>query len=291
MIPFKPLETSDLELFRRYLGINKFINSEYCFTTLFSWQEPFKIEFAEINGCLCGRGDWNGLEYFYFPLGESADVLNALSALRLSCVLEDKQFVMMSVSEDMIDQLDEIGLKDEFRIEERPEFFDYVYSRDKLINLSGKKLHGRRNHLNYFLMNYDHRMEAITRENEDACREMLKKAIVNRSEDADDELAVTMTAFDNREALGLTGSALIVGGETAGVILAEDFNKMAIIQIAKADVSFRGASVALFKFFLEDKFTDCETINFMDDMGVEGLRAAKLSYSPDYFIKKYALWG
>jgi len=291
MFPFKPLDVSDLEIVNEYVNINKFVNSEYCFSTFFSWQKPFKIEFTIIENCLCGRGRWAGFEYHYMPLGKDGDVYNAVIALKDHCENEKKPLVLLSVSDDMIEQLDKIGLKDDFRLEERPEFFDYVYKRDKLINLHGKKLHGRRNHLNYFLTNYKYSMEDITEGNSAACREMLIRAIDDRSEDAADEIDVTLDAFDNREGLRLIGSALTVGGEIAGVILAEDVNKMAVIQIAKADVSFRGASVALFKFFLENNMTDCENINFMDDMGIEGLRTVKLSYAPDFFIKKYALWG
>ena len=291
MFPFKRLEISDYEIFRKHLDINRFMNSEYCFTTLFTWQNAFHIKYAMIENCVCAAGNWDGLEYYYFPLGERDDARRALLQLKKHCADNGRPLVLMSVSGDMAELLAEFGLQNEFIKEDRREFYDYVYKREKLVTLSGNKLHGKRNHYNYFTMNYDYKMEDITGANSGACREMLAKAIDNRSSNAADELDVTMMAFDYRNELRLTCGALTVDGEVAGVILAEDFFGAAVINIAKADVSIRGASVALFKLFLENNLTNCEYVNFTDDMGIDGLRRAKLSYAPDYFIEKYSFVG
>jgi len=288
MLSFKRIEIADRALFTQYIDVNRFINSEYCFTTLFTWRKAFRIEYAVVEGCLCAMGDWDGMEYYYFPLGKKNDARRALAALGEHCANRGKPFVLMSMSADMASLLDEFGLSDNFMREERREFYDYVYKREKLVSLGGNKLHGKRNHFNNFIMNHDCSMEEITDANCGACREMLISAIDRRSSNAEDELEVTMSAFDNRDALGLTCGALTVDGGVAGVILAEDFYGSAIIDIAKADVEIRGASVALFKLFLEKNLTHCEYVNFTDDMGIEGLRRAKLSYAPDFFIEKYS---
>ena len=289
MYPFKELKPDDFAVFQRYIDINKFINSEYCFTTLFTWQKAFHIKFAIIENCLCANGGWDNLEYYYLPLGEKNDIRRALATLIEYRTASGKPFRLMSVSDDMINLLGEIDMLDKFEKEEKREFSDYVYKREKLITLSGNKLHGKRNHFNFFTMNNVYAMEDITEQNIGECRDMLINAIDRRSANADDELDVTMKALDNRDALNLTGGALIVNGAVEGVVLAEEFYGMAIMNIAKANVEIRGASVALFKLFLEKYLTGCEYVNFTDDMGVEGLRRAKLSYAPDYMIDKYVL--
>jgi hypothetical protein len=74
----------------------------------------------------------------------------------------------------------------------------------------------------------------------------------------------------------------------AGVIIAQNHHGTALIHIAKADVEIRGASVALFAYFLRENLTECEYVNFMEDMGIEGLRQMKESYYPEFLIEKFS---
>jgi len=89
--------------------------------------------------------------------------------------------------------------------------------------------------------------------------------------------------------LNLTAKQLVINGNIAGIIIGEDQYGTVIIQIAKCDITYHGSSVALFKLFLSECFTECRYVNFMEDMGLEGLRKAKLSYHPDHFIHKSIL--
>lgn len=66
------------------------------------------------------------------------------------------------------------GIRSDFRIEYNEDLADYVYESEKLITLSGKKLHGKRNHINKFKSLYEDRWsyETITRENVEECFQM-----------------------------------------------------------------------------------------------------------------------
>ena len=290
MFSFKPITAFDYELFSRYLDINKFINSEYNFTTWFTWGHVLKIEHTIIEECLCVKGVSYGEEYFYLPLGEKEQIKKAL--LRLIGYCDGRQpLVLMSMSDDMVKLIEEFGLMQDFEHTDRREFYDYVYKHEKLITLSGKKLHGKRNHYNYFVSNFESSMEDITDDNLEECKKMINEMVQERSITVNDELNVTMNSLLYRKELRLMGGVLMVDGKVAGVILAENFYGMVIIHIAKSNTNIRGAAVALFKMFLEKYFSDCEYVNFTDDMGLEGLRQAKLSYAPDYFIEKCSLKG
>jgi hypothetical protein len=54
----------------------------------------------------------------------------------------------------------------------------------------------------------------------------------------------------------------------------------ALIHFEKADKNFSGSFAAINKMFAGREFADTLFINREEDMGLEGLRKAKLSYHP-----------
>ena len=64
--------------------------------------------------------------------------------------------------------------------------------------------------------------------------------------------------------------------------------KMAIIHIEKANPEMRGLYQMINQQFLIHEFPDAEIVNREDDMGLDGLRQAKLSYHPAVMVKKYS---
>ena len=276
----------DKSLISRYLAINKFMNSEYNFTTIMAWQFVYETEYTIANDCLLLKGTSEGTTYFYFPLGEVKNVGAALYTLIEHCKKMGMPLMLVNVSEGMSDILDSIGMSDMFSWEERRDAADYIYNRQRLITLSGKKLHGKKNHLNFFNNNFESRLVPIDESNIQDCEKMLKAEISQRSTRPHEEMNATFMALRYRQEFELTGRAMYADDKLAGVILAEIHHGVAIIQIAKSDISFRGASVALFQKFLMDNFEECTHVNMMEDLGLEGLRRAKLSYDPENLIEK-----
>jgi hypothetical protein len=289
MFSLKPITIEDKALFKQYLEINQYENSEYNFTTWTAWQVVYQLKYTIIEDCLCVLGENEGAEYAYFPLGTPENTKKAISALIADFKEREKPFVFMSLSQKMLDLLKEFDMLDLFSQDNRRDFADYVYLREKLIALSGKKLHGKRNHYNYFEQNFSFELKPITDENEGVCRDKLKELIVGRSLNPGEELNATNMVLKYRERLNLESAALYVEGSLAGVILGECHHGTSIIHIAKSDVSYRGVAVALFKLFLEKHLCHCTYVNFMEDLGIEGLRKAKLSYDPAYMVEKSIL--
>jgi len=287
----KPLTLADREHIEKYLNINKYINSEYSFTTWYAWQGLYSHRQAVIENCLCifGKTPSNAptpnLGFVNFPLGEKEDVKRALLYLINYFGKKGKRLVLMSVSDLMLETLEEIGIADLFEAERERDREDYVCARENFTLLAGKKLHGKRNHYNYFADTYNAELIPITDDLVPECQAMLADVIEDRSRTPDSELNVTCVILKDRDVLGLKGSMLLVDGKPIGVILGEGRGENCIIHIAKADVAYRGASVALFKLFLEQNFTECKHINLMDDMGIEGLRRAKMGWRPEYLAE------
>ena len=62
---------------------------------------------------------------------------------------------------------------------------------------------------------------------------------------------------------------------------------MAIIHIEKANPEIRGLYQFINQQFLIHEFADTSLVNREDDLGLEGLRKAKLSYNPIGYARKY----
>ena len=65
------------------------------------------------------------------------------------------------------------------------------------------------------------------------------------------------------------------------------FEDMAVIHIEKANPEIRGLYQFINQQFLLHEFPEVPLINREDDLGIEGLRKAKMSYSPLDFARKY----
>ncbi len=65
---------------------------------------------------------------------------------------------------------------------------------------------------------------------------------------------------------------------------------MAVIHIEKANEKIRGLYQFINQQFLIHEFPDVTLVNREDDLGLEGLRRAKMSYNPIGFAKKYEVF-
>ena len=158
---------------------------------------------------------------------------------------------------------------------------DYVYLTTKLIDLSGDELHTKKNMLNSFLKN-DFVYEEISPENLEAAKEFcIQKCFT------DDEKLVTERFFDNFEALALKGAVLKIEGVIIAATVGECRGDTVIIHTEKAEKNVRGAYAAINNLFLKNSMSHTVFVNREDDMGLENLRKAKLSYKPEFMVEKY----
>ena len=157
MYDFNSITLESKELIKEYLNINKYENSEYNFITWFAWKESLGLQYTIICDCLCVLGNNKYIGWFaYFPVGTKDNVKLAISKLIDYFGKEGKPFIFISLSDVMMSILEEYSMLDLFKVENRRDFADYIYRRDKLVSLSGNKLHGKRNHFNYFHSSYEY---------------------------------------------------------------------------------------------------------------------------------------
>jgi hypothetical protein len=189
-----------------------------------------------------------------------------------------------------------------FRFHHDRDGYDYVYDINGLAELRGKKYQKKRNHLNRFLSLYpDCHGVAATEENEEEVRHMIEKWYALReqedpSADFHMEKAAIYKALDRRKALGMECFALYVENTCVAMSMASALSETVFdVHFEKALDKFEGVYAAINHFFsryLREKYGAIKYLNREDDMGIPGLRKAKLSYHPDHLVAKYwaRLW-
>jgi hypothetical protein len=73
---------------------------------------------------------------------------------------------------------------------------------------------------------------------------------------------------------------------TIGQMLNDD---TAVVHIEKADPEIPGLYPVINQQFCENKWNHARFINREQDLGMSGLREAKLSYYPDHLVKKFRI--
>lgn len=294
---FRPIAVADGPLFREYAFADSFMGTEVCFTDMFSWGKNFSCEIAFSDGFIFLRGVPNGDEkkaFYFYPLG----VGNLKTALDTVMVLAEKtRNKTICAVDDRRKAVLEQMFPGTFAFFEKRDSFDYIYLSSSLAALSGKALHSKKNHVNKFLKTYggDFSVEDIFPGNFDACLELNRKWCRRlRSEDPaaphcedDGESCAVKRTLENYEALGCRGILLRVGGKPAAFTIGTSVrDNLFVIHFEKALTEYEGAFAAV-NYFFAKKLTAYQYINREEDMGIEGLRRAKLSYLPAILYRKY----
>ena len=85
---------------------------------------------------------------------------------------------------------------DIYEIEYDRDISEYIYDREKLATLSGKKLHGKRNHINRFKENHEWSYEPLSDENQLEVLAMLMEWKMQKCDPEDIE-NMTRSVFQN----------------------------------------------------------------------------------------------
>lgn len=286
---WKKIELSDRERISGYYREENAGSCELTFANNYLWASHYQVRYAVIEGMLVFLSEGGTFSVTY-PLG-SGDVKKVLDALMEYFKEQGKEFRMHLVSKEQFAKL-ELLYPGKFQIFYDRDSADYVYESEKLITLSGKKLHGKRNHINKFkAMHENWKYEPITDENTKECMEMAQKwRILNGCEDDPEkqaEFCVTLNALKLRKELGLVGGLLRLDGEVIAFTLGEaGGGDTFIVHIEKAYADIQGAYPMINQQFVEHEASAYRYINREEDTGAEGLRKAKLSYYPVMLLEK-----
>ncbi|MBU0980879.1 MAG: DUF2156 domain-containing protein [Nanoarchaeota archaeon] len=265
----------DRELFDRYFKRFPPEISELTFTNLFTWQKTRPIVFEERQEHLIIKADIDE-PYFFAPVGPSTESL--LKELAQEAPLS-------RVPEELAKRAKGLNV-----IEERQNW-DYVYNQIDLADLPGTKYMEKRN---FIKSAFKHSPEfaECTPEIVKECL-ALQEAWCNLRDCSSGTLlgedqAIRET-FKHVSELPIMGMAIKINGKVEAFTLGEPLNESTfVIHFEKANGSYRG----LYQFInkaMAEKLSSYRWINREQDLGLEGLRKAKLSYHPDHFVKKFCV--
>ncbi len=279
----KSVTADDMQLIKQYLSYRRCESSEINFLTFYIWRKAFDIRFAEAEGCLIIRfKDDDSPENFRYPIGCGS----CSAALAQIEEYAEGKPVFYGISEEQAEVLKAKGYKTSLM----KGYSDYVYYVEDLINLSGKKYHSKKNHLNSFKKTYAYKYEAMDARNALDCIRAYDGWYSNEQGDPmlDYEKEGIEELLTNFESLDFKGGVLYADGEICAFTISEQLTgDMAVIHIEKANTAFNGAFTAINQMHLEHTWSHLTYVNREEDLGLEGLKKAKKSYKPCRMIDKY----
>ena len=291
MLEFQKLDPANKVAYDAYLLHCGHRGCEYSFVNLYLWGRQ-KAAFYGDN--LVFFSQFNRKSVYLFPVGagDKRAVLDALIQDARERGIPCRFTGLTEADRQLLESL----YPGKFRYHYDRDSFDYVYDINDLADLKGRKFQRKRNHLNRFLAaNPDHSLEVITRENLAEVQALVNEWYALRLEadphaDYHMEMAAIGKALACREELGLEGLLLRVEGKPVAMTMGSRLNENTFdIHFEKALDIADGAYAAInngFAKYLREKYPELLFLNREDDMGLEGLRKAKLSYNPHHMVEK-----
>ncbi|GAA3647085.1 DUF2156 domain-containing protein [Asaccharospora irregularis] len=298
---FKNIDINSKKELDPYFDMVDYEACEYCFTTLYMWQHVYKTGYYIGDDFAVLVGEYEGNSFSILPLATKERLPEVIDFVIDYFKNINKKVYLRGITKEIIDVLNETHPGKFEYIEER-DLFDYIYDAESLRTLAGRKNQKKRNHINYFLKEYDGRFEykLLDKENFDECLKLMKDWTINKEEHdsfdegMDDELVAIKKIFNNYDILKdrVKVFGIYIDGKLEAFSIGEFLNEnMALIHIEKANPEIRGLYPLINQQFLVKEFADVEFVNREEDLGIEGLRKAKLSYHPCRFVEKYTVRG
>ena len=294
MIHFKPIELSDKAKIDACLDGNTFRACDFSFTNMFAWNSKFKTQYDIQHKTLFLKfQEIDGETYYMMPIGPMP-VNESIQILQADAKASNRPFQMKGITVEMWEMISN-KMPNQFKYIHERNNDEYIYLSSKLISLSGKKLQSKRNHINRFKIdNPDWQYFPITSKKDlSECVTMLNEW-ENIKEDKDRSLQydyiATRLMLEHFDELQLTVGAILVNGKIIAFTIGEKLTEDTfVVHVEKAFGEINGAYTIINQQFIEHEASKFKYINREEDMGLEPLRKAKLSYQPDILLEEGVL--
>ena len=294
MIKFHTITLADKPWVDEIVAAENSRSADFNFGNIYMWDKKFKQLIARCDGRMLTKLRYGGAYSFAFPIG-SGPLEGAMEAIEGYAARRGWTFRLRGITEENRELLEKC-YPGKFVYSEDTDCFDYIYRAESLATYSGKAMHGKKNHCNRFEKENEWQFIPLTRPMIPQCMDMLDTWREDNAGRLDssvtDEHDAIIRAFAAYEDLGLEGGILTVGGETVGFSIGEKISSDTFnVHFEKARIDINGAYPMVCREFTKQVLAlhpEVKYINREDDMGLEPLRISKLSYKPEFMVKKYS---
>ncbi len=277
---FKPLDFEDRPVVQEYFDRAEIPACEYSFGNNFIWRHVEKARWTTLHGNLCLAFDCPGRpSYALAPIGGTnlPETVRALLDIVPRLARVPASFVEV--------------LGTEFVCEPERDEFDYVYAIEDLAELAGKKFDGKRNRIRKFEREHQWRFLSLDNGHLDAGRKLFEEWFDEKDDDSEtargQKTAIQEALIRFRE-LGFIGGGIEVDGRFAALSIGERLTPdTAVIHIEIVSPCCEGLAQIMNREFVRNALKGFAFINREQDMGLPGLRRAKLSYHPCQLVEKF----
>ncbi len=293
-VNFRALSIEDAGLFHQHLGGYPFSSYEYSFASLYQWRKLCQTQYCLLDDVIVVMKTERGMGPFFMqPINIDSTKIDAVVAqlVHYKQSHPEMKYLFGDVEASFFEQLIERYGSD-LTYTEDADNYDYIYNSGDLITLSGNRYHRKKNQYNQFVHNYEYEIRDIR--DEQVRRDCMEFAFHwyenNPQEDSvlRYELTGVRDVLSHLEKLRVRGIAVYIRDQIVGFAFGERVNdEMAIIHCEKGDTSYSGVYAFLNRTLVETHFSDVALINRQEDMGIEGLRRAKMAYNPTRLEKKF----
>lgn len=293
MLEWSIPEAEDEDWINSCIAVSGTMASDASFANIYLLRNKYSTKISRYKDFIIRKYSGKGARCGYtFPLGKG-DVAKALAEIEKDAKECGERLQFAFVTEEQKEVL-ENAMPARFCYSSDAGDSDYIYLRSELASLSGKAFHKKKNHFSKFVRTYpDYKYYEIG-----ACNIYDAQKVADawyyehlQDEDASQlaEYKAIKEALDNFEELGLIGGIIYVNDSPCAMTIASKINENTVdvhFEKAVGEYALNGGYAAINKLFSE-KLDGVTWLNREEDIGIEGLRKAKLSYRPKIMLKKY----
>ncbi|OGK21967.1 hypothetical protein A3C23_00340 [Candidatus Roizmanbacteria bacterium RIFCSPHIGHO2_02_FULL_37_13b] len=270
--------------------------SDFDFVSLYSYNVRDQILISRLNKNIVIRfTDYLTAKSFYSFLGNKK-VIPTIEALFQKSVSEKLPPILKLVPEENL--LDTPSVYNKFKVNEDPHNFDYILSLEQLSELKGKKYDDKRRFINRFKKKYPNLVVKPIKLKDKQFHPHLIKVFktwaISKSKKESaivHEFTALKRLLQSSNTINTTSLLFLHNSNVVGFsISAITHHRHAIGHFMKADNNYKDIfTLILYQTAMHLKSQGCEYLNIEQDMGIDSLKKAKLSWQPTHFLKKYTI--
>ncbi len=294
-LEFKKIDIGSMKEMLPFYAMRHNMTCDSVFLESFIWKDYYNVRYAIWeNKALLWLMENDGRCFSAMPLCKDEDLADAFAEI-------EKYFNENLGYPLVINLADEYAVKylnlpeDKYLVEEQVDAKDYLYSGDAMRSLAGKKLHKKKNRVNAFKREYEGRYEyrRLCCSDSHDVWVFLDRWRQQKGDDVEEHLDYEVKGIHdilkNCSELSIHMGGVYIDGRMEAFTIGSynPVENMAVIHIEKANPEVNGLYQFINQQFLIEEFPNVEWVNREDDMGLEGLRKAKMSYCPADHARKY----